>query len=94
MTTTSTADETDTDDRPTWTWTNNLRNPQSIHVEPSFKTDLGCVFIGIGERDEDGTWKSADSHRGIWLDLEQLAYFTRALRKAAIWSELHDEDDE
>lgn len=74
-------------ERPTWDWTNNLTRPSTIRVEPSFRPELGAVFVGIGE------WSGSDHagwsgpHHGIWLDREQAARLVRAVQDSAAWSE-------
>jgi hypothetical protein len=96
---TTTARQATDENRPTWTWTNDLSRPSSIHVEPAFKPELGLVFVGIGERDpEEGTWKAdtseARSNHGIWLDRPTLLTFIRAMKDAATWAENYDPDAE
>lgn len=84
-----------TDTRPTWTWTNDLRKPNTIHVAPAFKSELGVVFIGIGDASPDiaeGGWSG--EHHGIWLTREQADRLVRAVQENASWAETHGEDDE
>jgi hypothetical protein len=81
--------------RPTWTWTNDMRKPSTIHVAPAFKDELGVVFIGIGDASpnlaEEG-WSG--EHRGIWLTRELADRLVQAVQENAAWAETHGEDDE
>lgn len=79
------------DTRPVWTHTHStLTKPTTIRVEPSFKDELGRVFIGIGDWDTTaGTWKG--SHRGIWLNESALAELRQALDATEAWSGPHSE---
>lgn len=68
-----------------WTWRNNMRCPSSIHVEPSFKPELGKVFVRI---DMEGY-----GPRGIWLTREVMDDFITALRHAAAVPEFEEDDE-
>jgi hypothetical protein len=46
------------DPRPVWDWTNDLKNPTTLHLEPSFKEELGSVFLQL---------KQGDREQGIWI---------------------------
>lgn len=46
------------DPRPVWDWTNGLSQPTALHLEPSFKEELGSVFLQL---------KRGDEQLGIWL---------------------------
>lgn len=86
---------TNIETRPTWTWTNDLRKPRTIHVAPSFKSELGVVFIGIGEASPDiagSGW--AGEHHGIWLTRDLADRLVQAVQENASWAETHDEDDD
>jgi hypothetical protein len=89
------AREMSTTTRPVWTYTNDdLAVPNMIHVAPSFKPELGLVFVGIGEgaaMSDTGCWPGA--HHGIWLRREQVDGLRAALAAVADYSEAYDEDD-
>lgn len=85
-----------TDTPPTWTYTHpTLRKPPTIHVGPSFKDELGRVFIGVGDWDPNlGTWASAKDggvYRAIWLDKDSLDALRRALDAAEAWAVTHED---
>ena len=79
--------------RPNWEHTNNLTKPNTVLVAPSFKDELGVVFIGIGENSPgistDGGWSG--EHKGIWLDRPTAEAMARAILANADWAETHGE---
>ena len=83
-----------TDSRPTWAWTNDMRDPSTIYVASSFKDELGVVFIGIGDNSPQlatgGAWSG--EHKGIWLQRAQVEQLVRAVRANTDWAEAHGED--
>lgn len=50
-------------ERPEWNWTNDLKQPTTLHLEPSFKSELGLVFLQL---------KRGDDELGIWLDAQRV----------------------
>lgn len=81
-----------TDTRPTWSHTNNLTKPNTLYVAPSFKDELGAVFIGVGDNspsiDRDG-WSG--DHKGTWLTRQEAEQFCAAVMANVAWSEQHND---
>jgi|1185.fasta_scaffold113815_2 hypothetical protein len=56
--------------RPEWNWTNDLALPTTMHLEPSFKEELGLVFLKLSRGTDE---------LGIWLPHEQVESLRKAL---------------
>ena len=71
--------------RPEWDWRNDLSLPTHIHLEPSFKTELGRVFLQLSQDDRQ---------LGIWLDRARVDSLRSALDVIATHSEQDNPDDD
>lgn len=61
-------------ERPVWDYTNDLKRRTTLHLEPSFKDELGLVFLQL---------KRGEEEMGIWLDAERVASLREGLSKIA-----------
>jgi hypothetical protein len=64
--------------RPEWDYTNDLKVPTSLHLEPSFKEELGLVFLRL---------KRGDAELGIWLDGPRVDSLRAGLEQIATYAE-------
>lgn len=73
------------EERPVWDYTNDLTVPTTLHMEPSFKEELGLVYLELENR---------DNKLGIWLDEERIESLKKGLdaiadhRRDRSWDEV------
>lgn len=64
--------------RPVWEWTNELRNPTTLHLEPSFKPELGLAYLQLGRGDNAlGIWLPDDVIESLRAGLDAIAEHSR-----------------
>jgi hypothetical protein len=77
-------------ERPVWDWTGDLHlaDPTAVHMEPSFKEELGLVFLCLKRGGEElGVWLPREIVDSLRAGLAQIAAYSE--ETAATWE---DED--
>lgn len=65
--------------RPIWEHTNGLRLPTTLHMEPSFKPELGLVYVQLSNEKIGtvGTWLDQDTIDSLKAGLDAIAEHSR-----------------